>query len=221
MCELNGAGGIDYRCGAKAVELRSGAVTLTKVVGSPVLTLMKVHGSINWLYCDNCQLLFWCRPEEASRIASLLPSDRDWEILNELAAIDKDSERVRRVCPQCRGDSLSTRVATFSFRKALDFPMFRKSWDAAEHILSQTHTWTFIGYSLPQADSEFKHLLKRIQLSRRRKPRIALVTGGGLAASKSTRENYHRLFGSALGDVFDDGLQNEMIRRLTRIGVLS
>jgi hypothetical protein len=214
--ELDGTEGVDYLCDARAVELQSDRVSLKRISRSPILTLTKLHGSINWLYCDNCQQLFWCRPAEASRIASLILSDRDWEILNELAEIDRDSERLQRVCPQCRGESLSTRVATFSFRKALDFPMFRKSWDAAERILAHAETWTFIGYSLPQADFEFKHLLKRVQLARRKAPLIRVVTGGSREAIKATKENYRRLFGRALGEVFEAGLQDGILSGLSR-----
>lgn len=218
--ELKTICGVDYRCDARQIEVRSDGVTLAKTVRSPALTITKLHGSINWLYCDNCQVLFWCRPEEVARTASLLVSERDWEVLKDLADTEREFAQIPRICAQCGGDSLSTRVATFSFRKALDFPMFRKSWDAAERILSQADTWTFIGYSLPHADFEFKHLLKRIQLARPKRPRIGLVTGGGRAASKATEENYGRLFGTALGDVFDDGLEEEAMNHLAKIGVL-
>jgi hypothetical protein len=44
--------------------------------------------------------------------------------------------------------------------------MFERSWLSAERLLRQAKKWVFIGYSLPAADYEFKHLLKRVQLSR-------------------------------------------------------
>jgi hypothetical protein len=39
--------------------------------------LIKIHGSINWLYCDNCRRLFWCHPDQALRIADQLITDDD------------------------------------------------------------------------------------------------------------------------------------------------
>ncbi|WP_363755744.1 hypothetical protein [Sphingobium sp. LSP13-1-1.1] len=38
----------------------------------------------------------------------------------------------------------------------------------------------FIGYSMPAADFEFKHLLKRVQLTEGDRPDITVITGGTL-----------------------------------------
>lgn len=37
-----------------------------------LVTLVKIHGSSNWLYCDNCRRLFWVHPDQAMRIADRL-----------------------------------------------------------------------------------------------------------------------------------------------------
>jgi hypothetical protein len=52
----------------------------------------------------------------------------------------------------CTDVPLTMRIATFSFLKALDFPMFEKSWLSAERLLRQAKKWNLIGYSLPAAD---------------------------------------------------------------------
>jgi len=92
--------------------------------------------------------------------------------------------------------SLSTRLATFSYTKALDYPMFQTSWRAAQFLLRDARRWVFIGYSLPPADYEFKYLLKWVQLSRRDRPELFLVAGGD--AAENTRKNYQRFFGSEI-----------------------
>jgi hypothetical protein len=152
--------------------------------------IVKMHGSINWLYCDNCQRCFWFPPSKWPQIANQLLSPREWT--------DIDPTRTHHAkqykCNRCQGVFLSTRIATFSYRKALDFPMFHRSWLYAEQLLRKADTWVFIGYSLPAADYEFKHLLKRIQLSKRRKIDFVVVTGGPIKMAEQTSSNYQKFF---------------------------
>lgn len=110
-------------------------------------------------------------------------------------------------------------MATFSFRKALDFPMFRQSWVTAEQKLRHSGRWVFIGYSLPAADYEFKHLLKRVELARAKQPKIIVVSGG--TDSERTLRNYSGLFGRLITDgktFFRDGLTKDTIDLITNPG---
>jgi hypothetical protein len=106
--------------------------------------LVKIHGSINWLYCDNCRQLYWFHPDQCRRIADQLINEDDLRRIGKVLAKRKAyldttirdlSERILVKCP-CSGKvPLGTRIATFSYRKALDSPMFQKSWFAAEDLL--------------------------------------------------------------------------------------
>lgn len=58
-----------------------------------------------------------------------------------------------------------------------------------------TRTSGSFGYSLPGADYEFKHLLKRVQLSRKKPPEFVVITGGSETDSEYTYLNYQRFFG--------------------------
>jgi hypothetical protein len=105
---------------------------------------------------------------------------KDWEHIRTVLEEDCKDEGGHGAplhCSACHGIELSTRLATFNYRKALDFPMFQTSWRDAEDLLRNADEWCFIGYSLPAADFEFKYLLKRTQLSRRRTsgPRVIAV----------------------------------------------
>lgn len=85
--------------------------------------------------------------------------------------------------------------------------------------MREAKTWIFIGYSLPGADYEFKLLLKRAQLSRKREPRILLITGGG----DQTLENYKKFFGAKFErdrTVFSNGLDAAALSGLKALGVL-
>jgi hypothetical protein len=118
-------------------------------------------------------------------------------------------------CLNCTTVPLTTRIATFSYLKALDFPMFETSWLAAERLLRNSDKWVFIGYSLPAADYEFKHLLKRVQLSRKKPPEFVVITGGSDKDCEYTYANYQRFFGRGIKkdeNFFPDGLSKRAIK---------
>ena len=221
--DLRGIRTFDYGC--RAIHARFSGATLEKRVPRSTIepvTILKLHGSVNWIYCDSCRRLFWCAPRQSVDIARLLLTPNDWKRLRQVTAIPPFAiRRIARTCPECGEDSLSTRFATFSYRKALDFPMFDRTWDSAEQLLREASSWTFIGYSLPAADYEFKHLLKRVQLSRDGPPKIALVTGG--PGAPATVARYRKLFGRDLDAkaIFRHGLSGTARRLLRHSGVLA
>jgi hypothetical protein len=154
-----GDASIDYGCDAREANFPERGRTIAEAIGgadanASGVPVIKMHGSINWLYCDNCQRLYWFPAQKVFDVANQLlrPADRK----------SIGAARPRWLCANCK-TPLGTRIATFSYRKALDFPMFQKSWFTAEKLLVAAGTWVFIGYSLPAADYEFKHLLKRVQ----------------------------------------------------------
>ena len=187
----------------------------------PSKPVVKIHGSANWLYCDNCRQLFWFHPDQSMKIADQLIRDDDIHRIERLLAKAKkrtntkpDDSRLRAQakCPCCTV-ALSTRIATFSYRKALDFPMFQKSWFAAEDLLREAEKWVFIGYSLPPADFEFKYLLKRIQLSRSEEPELIVISGGNRRDVRRTYDNYRKFFGRSVKETnfFSSGLTQEAV----------
>jgi hypothetical protein len=203
----------DYRCEAKAAEFGSkgnviSARPLPKTLGT--VPVVKIHGSVNWLYCDNCRQLYWFAADDALAIAMQLITREEGDRLGltDLAACAKWR------CIECRSVPLTTRIATFSFLKALDFPMFEKSWLSAEQLLREADKWVFIGYSLPAADYEFKYLLKRVQLSRKVPPAFVVITGGSEESCEYTYANYQRFLGRGIkrhDNVFTDGLSDDAI----------
>ncbi|MGD0571357.1 MAG: hypothetical protein ABSA78_23420 [Candidatus Sulfotelmatobacter sp.] len=179
-----------------------GQIELPRTEPNHELQIAKMHGSANWLYCDNCRRVFWFPPAETLRIADQIVGRRG------------DPSK----CCFCDVE-LGTRIATFSYRKALDFSMFQRSWSLAESKLRSSKRWVFIGYSLPAADFEFKYLLKRVELARSEQPEIVAVTGGtDKAAIGRTLRNYQGLFGKFVkeGKTFlTEGLSDKVIARIT------
>lgn len=216
-----------HRAKAFAKELRKPQVITVAAQGRPEETeratpVVKIHGSSNWLYCDNCRQLYWFHPDQCKRIADQLIREDDLRRIGRFlakkkkyveATIDDLTERIRVKCP-CSGTvPLGTRIATFSYRKALDFPMFQKSWFAAEELLRAANKWVFIGYSLPAADYEFKYLLKRTQLSRPKEPEFIVVSGGSERDVRRTYDNYRKFLGRSIkrSAFFSSGLTQEAV----------
>lgn len=189
--------------------------------------IVKIHGSANWLYCDNCRRLFCFHPEESRRIADqLMRADDLFRIKALLRKKGEDVETIienLRLQPQVKcvcseKVPLGTRIATFSYRKALDFPMFQKSWFAAEELLRSANKWVFIGYSLPAADYEFKYLLKRTQLCRPKQPEFIIVSGGSKTDVRRAYQNYRKFLGRTINkfNFFPSGLTQEAVNAICR-----
>jgi len=214
LAELRKVVNFDYKCGAVAAQFKAKGKAISKRElpdDAKMVPRVKIHGSVNWLYCDNCRRLYWFPPEDAIKVALQLVTHKEGKKLK-LARL-QDCERWR--CPICTEVPLTTRIATFSFLKALDFPMFERSWLSAEDLLRQAKKWIFIGYSLPAADYEFKHLLKRVQLSRAEPPEFEVITGGTLSDTEYTYANYQRFFGRGIKkgeNFFPDGLSEAAIK---------
>ena len=221
LSQVRGLNSIDYRCGAIAATFPKKSTVVVKRLPLPAkplkMPLVKMHGSVNWLYCDCCRELYWFQAEDAVAVAMQLITVKEGEEVG----LGDTSGCARWCCPTCRTVPLTTRIATFSFLKALDFPMFEKSWLSAETLLRKADKWIFIGYSLPAADFEFKHLLKRVQLSRAQPPKFVVITGGPDEATKTTYRNYQGFFGRGIRrdkaepkTFFSGGLTEEAIEAI-------
>ncbi len=202
----------DYMCDATAARFpkgrRSGPIERDDADPDANIHIVKIHGSTNWLYCDNCRRLFWFPPGKTMSVSNQLLTEDDWERIH-----PGDRHRMYGwTCSRCKTVRLTTRLATFSYLKALDCPMFQKSWFSASELLDSANSWVFIGYSLPAADYEFKHLLKRAQLSRSKEPRLVVITKD--PGANETIENYQRFFGEV--KPFDQGIRLDVLSYLSR-----
>lgn len=220
LSELHKGLSIEYGAEESQFDFNADATQTTSkrqpVADGPSVRIAKIHGSINWLYCDNCRRLYVVPPDQVLHVADQLLSESDWELIAQTGPPD-GLRKPRRSCPWCPNVTLGTRIATFSYRKALDFSMFQRTWLMTERLLEQAARWVFIGYSLPAADYEFKYLLKRVQLARSGKVEIILVTGGSDAGVAATVDNYRRFFGEELRDenILTNGINDSVIERIT------
>lgn len=209
---------VDYGCDAIAADFVKDKIEKSARGGVP-FHIVKPHGSVNWLYCDNCRSTFWLDGAKYEKVAQVVLRDTDWEtILPNGVAVS--AKCISPQCPECTAKSLSTRFATFSYKKALDFPMLTSSWETAEKRLAETANWVFFGYSMPAADFEFKAMLKRVQLTEQIKPKITVITGGDDA--HHTIGRFKKFFGNDVEDsrCFSDGLDEAALEYLEDIGIV-
>lgn len=153
--------GVDY--GIKIWPVNSGAINSN----SKGIPLLKVHGSSNWVYCDCCRRIYADSSEKAALHKKVFLHKEDFKLFDVDVPEEILQKNLNDNCSHC-GNRLGGRLATFSYRKALSINQFQTIWDCAHEVLGDSNTWLFVGYSMPEADFEFRHLLKSAQLARKK-----------------------------------------------------
>lgn len=183
-----------------------------------VLSIFKMHGSANWAYCENCKSLFYKIDEKLSLHSKLGLLESDFRLFN--SRLNKNIKNeigitgTDRKCLMCDCD-LSSHIATFSYRKSFRTNAYSSIWSRAEKNLSRSDHWIFIGYSLPEADFEIKHLLKAAelqthQINNGRKIDVVILN------DDYTKGKYEKYFGKDRINVFNNGLI-EYVNKLEKI----
>lgn len=109
------------------------------------IKLLKLHGSLNWLYCPTCGRL------------NLTPKDKG------VIQLIFDPEACR--CLYCQSPTAPI-VIPPTFFKVMDNFHLQAVWREAEQAAVQAKRLVFCGYSLPDADMHVKYLLKRTEVNR-------------------------------------------------------
>jgi NAD-dependent SIR2 family protein deacetylase len=105
--------------------------------------LLKLHGSLNWLYCPTC------------RTVTLTPKEKG------ICRLVFDPQRCACSC----GTMTVPIIIPPSYFKVLSNLYLQEVWNAAEKVLAESEIWAICGYSFPDADMHVKYLLKRIQVN--------------------------------------------------------
>lgn len=125
----------------------------------PYGKLLKIHGSLNWLYCEKCQRLDLF-------VSEGLHGLRTAKALDELYfnAPFNDAYSCRgtpcRNHPQCDGN-VSPILITPTYVKDYNNPHVERVWAEAERIMKDADRAIIIGYSLPTDDVEIAMLFKQ------------------------------------------------------------
>lgn len=143
------------------------------------LKIMKLHGSINWLYCPNCSRLYVHRYKNIG-----------------IGYAD--------VCPHCPANDeqkilLEEMILTPTMLKELQNHHLRLTWQHAFMELNRADKVVFIGYSLPLADFELRYFFKKA-LPKKTELYAVLHTAD---ETNGTRERYENFFGMDVQFCFD------------------
>ncbi len=173
--------------------------------------LLMLHGSANWIYCDCCRR-FYAEEVGKSALETFIYITRDdFRTLSDddatIMRLVEGLSRRDKYCIHCTS-RLSARIATFSYRKEVSIPQFQAVWQQAFSALEDSDTWLFIGYSLPDADFEFRHLLKSAQkaVSGDRAKHIQVILKGDRGAGR----RFRHFFGLSGDQVYQGGLSDWM-----------
>ena len=153
-------------------------------------TLLKLHGSLNWIYCRTCGRLEIGASESAKYlrvVARMLgPS------------LERFYSPDGAPCPICQAKLRPLLIAPTHLKNYRN-PHIAQVWYAAEQVLRGAERVVFVGYSLPDDDVEVVYLLKR-SLSHLAPSRISVIEYSANDRAVSLSEHpvgrrYRTLFG--------------------------
>jgi hypothetical protein len=115
-------------------------------------TLLKLHGSLNWLHCTTCHRLEIGASE----------SHRFLKVLGRLIGpkLEETYTPDGSLCPTCQTKLRPLLVAPTHLKDYRN-PHLAQVWYEAERVLRASSRVIFIGYSLPEDDVEVVYVLKR------------------------------------------------------------
>jgi hypothetical protein len=136
---------------------------------APALRVLKLHGSLNWLYCACCEGIY----------------------INEYGAIADNAYRGEidddNSCHCGHGKLQMHIVAPSLFREVSDANLLQV-WRAALAALCEAEDWMIVGYSFPAEDIAIRSLFTRAfniaQHLRKRPPRVEVVQRSDEAKSR-------------------------------------
>jgi NAD-dependent SIR2 family protein deacetylase len=111
--------------------------------GGYCIKVIKLHGSLNWLNCPNCQRTY-------------------------VDSQDKVALREVTSCRHCRKNGipreimLEPNVIMPTYLKDLSSLQYKMIWHQAANELAEASRVVFMGYSLPPADFEIRQMLTRM-----------------------------------------------------------
>ncbi|MFA5339453.1 MAG: SIR2 family protein [Candidatus Omnitrophota bacterium] len=138
------------------------------------IKLLKIHGSLNWLYCPRCDEIDITVGEKG--VAKYLGSEY-------------------RLC--CSNENCTSEyeplIVTPTKFKIYENRILKETWAMSKERISEANEIIFIGYSLPEADVEIRCLLLNGFNESTRKPKVTFVDQpkGSYAIN-----NYKSLFGA-------------------------
>ncbi len=128
---------------------------LNKEISPSPIKILKIHGSINWKYCNCCnQVLLtpWDTKIDLKKQNFIVAKRTTLSLLNKTKEV--------LTCP-VDDNIFDTFIIPPSHLKQLNHPVISKLFDEASYEIRNTKKIVFIGYSFPEADVHIKALFKK------------------------------------------------------------
>jgi hypothetical protein len=147
VAERRGQFGLpDYGC-----DIATDAYQQTARFGA----LLKLHGSLNWLYCPNCHRLDLGIAGSGRRTVKMLGA-----IYGRALDLDRRYGAGGSPCDDC-GTALRPVLITPTHLKDYRNPHIARVWYQAARALREAKQAIFVGYSMPEDDVDVIYLFKR------------------------------------------------------------
>lgn len=141
---------VDYCCYISSLDkndhfIKPGLLALGK--NGYNIKYLKLHGSMNWLHCPNCQRMYVKFDEKT--------------MLMDTAQYCGHCKKNYKISANDNAIKLKSNLLLPTFAKDYSNIQIQLIWQNAGIELSEASKVVFIGYSLPQADFEIRQLLSR------------------------------------------------------------
>jgi NAD-dependent SIR2 family protein deacetylase len=166
---------------------------IAKERNRPIVKLLKPHGSLNWLYCPQCQRLY----------------------INRFTKIAMKEGMDAYTCRICR----INKIGSAHLKASLLLPTFLKDMEAfhIKHVwnqmaieLAEADRLVFMGYSFPMADYHFRTAITRFTKTDCKIDAVLWKTD----QSNGVGERYNHFFGSNRTNIFYEGVNEYLINKL-------
>jgi NAD-dependent SIR2 family protein deacetylase len=182
-------GVLDYCCHYTGIDQENKMMPglLARQAGKYAVKLLKIHGSLNWLNCPQCDRLFINKDEKIG-------------ILGFSGGT---------TCSFCEGVDLDAAILLPSFRKDLASFHFQHVWNQAAIELAEATKIVFIGYSFPLADFDFRSLITKHLTD----AKVEVVLYSDTEGPNEAGRRFQRFFGEKIEDPIHYGGVEEYVDR--------
>jgi len=132
--------------------------------------LLKIHGSLNWLYCPTCNHIE-LTPRKKGAIKAF------YEV---------------KECSECK-TPMEPVIIPPTFYKEMTNPFIQKVFLKADKVLRSAERIFICGYSFPDADLHIKYLLKRAEQFRGETPEIYVINNHPNKTEQQKNEEKQRI----------------------------
>ena len=140
---------------------------------SPKFRLFKLHGSLNWVRCPMCELIY------VNPVGDIAP----------VAFVPKRS--THNSC-HCGYSPLRMHIVAPSYARLVQDPNLREIWKASLQALREADEWIIVGYSFPPEDLAIRSMFTRAYHGRftgnivPRPPKVTVIQSGDESKSRYT-----------------------------------